>query len=107
MPIYRGCAYSKDIQFKTRSDGLPVDVSTWQFEANLKDESGTIVLAMSTSESHFAVFDGTNGWLRWALTPTQSLALVAGPVSFALYRTDAVEGRKRIFRAVDQVRDQD
>lgn len=105
--IYRGCYYSKDIQFKTRSDGQPVDISTWQFAANLKDGTGTTVLAMSTSGGHFAVTDGPNGWVRFALTVAQTLALVAGPVTFALYRTDATEGRTRLFRASEQVHDQD
>jgi hypothetical protein len=73
----------------------------------LEDEDGETVLAMSTSGGEFTVFDGTNGWLRWALTPTQTQAFEAGPVNFALYRTDAPEGRKYIFRATDQVREQD
>jgi hypothetical protein len=75
--------------------------------ANLTDESGATVLAMSTGGGQFTVFDGTNGWLRLALSVAETDALVAGPVTGAVYRTDATEGRKRIFRFSEQVRDQD
>lgn len=107
MAIYRGCYFSKDIQFKNRSTGQPTDITTWQFDASLKDETDTEVLAMSTGVGHFTVTDGENGWLRLALTQTETGNLSAGPVTGAVYRTDAVEGRKRIFRFSEQVREQD
>jgi FtsP/CotA-like multicopper oxidase with cupredoxin domain len=103
MPIDRGCLFSKDGQFKNRSDGQPVDVSTWQFEASLKDSEGEEVLTMSTRGGHFTVFDGPNGWLRIALTEAETTALEAGPVSFTIYRTDG--GRRRFGRATVTVRD--
>lgn len=107
MAIYRGVKYSKAIQFKNRSTGLPIDVSTWQFAADLKDESGATVLAMSTGGGQFTVFDGENGWLRFSLTVAETDALDAGPVSFGLYRTDEVDGPSRFGRAVEQVRERD
>lgn len=105
--IYRGCYFSKDIQVKNRSDGQPVDISTWQFDSNLKDGSGTTVLAMSSGGGHFTVTDGTDGAFRLALTVAQTQALAVGPVSGAIYRTDAAEGRKRLASFTEQVRDQD
>lgn len=103
MPIDRGCIYEKAIQFKNRSDGQPVDISTWQFEASLKDASGADVLAMTTGGGHFTVTDGPNGWLNIAMTPAETTALVAGPVTFTIYRTDG--DRRRYARASDTVRD--
>lgn len=105
--IYRGCYYSKDGRITDRSTGQPVDISTWQFESNLKDETDTTVLAMSTGGGHFTVIDGPNGEFRFALTVAQTQALEAGPVTGAIYRTDATEGRKRIARFSEQVREQD
>lgn len=107
MAIYRGCYWSKLGQVKNSSDGQPVDISTWQFEANLKDGTGATVLAMSTGGGHFTVTDGPNGIFRISMTTAQTQALVAGPVTAAIYRTDAAEGRQRIARFTEQVRDQD
>lgn len=107
MPIYRETYYSKTIQFKDRSTGQPVDISTWQFAASLKDETGEEVLALSTGAGHFTVFDGPNGWLRFALSVAETTALEAGPVSFALYRTDGANGTIRFGRGEDVVRDKD
>jgi hypothetical protein len=105
--IYRGTYFSKNFQFTTRSDGQPVDVTGWQLEADMKDETDTVVLAMSTGGGHFTVIDASNGMIRWSLTVAQTQGLAAGPVGFALYRTDAIEGRKRLFRVSEQVRNQD
>lgn len=107
MPIRRGTYYSKSLQYKARSTGQPVDISTWQFEANLLDETGATALEMSTGGGHFTVFDGENGWLRWALSVAETEALAAGPVTFELYRTDASEGRRYILWASDLVKDQE
>lgn len=105
--IYRGTYHSKNFRFTTRSDGQPIDITTWQFDASLKDGTGTTVLEMSTADGHFTVTSGESGTMRWALTEAQTEALEVGPVSFALYRTDAAEGRLRLFGAIEQVRDQD
>jgi hypothetical protein len=107
MAIYRGCYWSKIGQVKNRSDGQPVDISTWQFEANLKDGTDATVLAMSSAGSHFTVTDGDDGLFRISMTTAQTQALAAGPVTAAIYRTDAVEGRTRIARFTEQVREQD
>lgn len=103
MPIDRGCLYSKDVQFQTRSNGQPVPISTWEFEASLKDAAGVEQIAMSTSGGHFTVFDGENGWLRIALTEAETLSLEPGQVSFVIYRTDG--GRRRFAKATELVRD--
>lgn len=103
MPIDRGCIYEKSIQFKTRSDGQPIDVTTWQFAASLKDQSGAEALAMTTAGGHFTVTDGPNGWLTVAMTEAETTALVAGPVNFTIYRTDG--SRRRYARASELVRD--
>lgn len=104
--IRRGCYYAKNIQVKTRSDGQPEDISTWQFEANLLDQAGATALAMSTGGGQFVVFDGANGRLRFALTPAETTALVAGPVSAEVYRTDAAVGRTYFGLIKDIVQDQ-
>jgi hypothetical protein len=103
MPIDRGCVYSKAIQFKTRSNGLPIDISTWEFEASLKGADGTEQLAMSTTEGHFTVFDGPNGWMRILVPPDETIDLEAGPVSAAFYRTDGE--RTRLGKFSELVRD--
>lgn len=107
MPIDRGCQYSKAIQFVQRSDGQPIDISTWTFEAALKDGAGTDVLDMSTSGGHFTVFDGPNGWLRFKLSAVETQALAAGPVSFVLKRTDHADGPIRLGIGSDIVRDEE
>lgn len=103
MPIDRGCVYEKDIQFKNRSTGQPVDISTWEFEASLKDADGTEMLAMSTAGGHFTVFDGTNGWFRLSMTEAETTALTAGLATAVLYRTDG--SRRRYGKFSDIVRD--
>lgn len=103
MAIDRGCVYSKNIQFLNRSDGQPIDISTWQFEATVRDEDGDAVLEMSTSNGNFTVFDGPNGWLRLSMTEEQTEALEAGPVTFVIYRMDV--DRQRFGKASELVRD--
>lgn len=103
MPIDRGCVFTKDVQFKNKTDGQPVPITTWQFEASLKNEAGEEQLPMSTSGGHFTVFDGPKGWLRISMTEAETEALDAGPISAVLYRTDG--GRKRYATFSDIVRD--
>lgn len=105
MPIYRGCEYSKSIQFKTRSDGQPIDISVWQFESHLVDQTDTPVLPMTTGGGQFAVSDGPEGRVTLRLSIAETNGLVAGPVTGAVYRTDA--GRQRLFGFTELVRDQD
>lgn len=106
MPIYRGCVYEKAIQFKDRSTGQPVNITTWEFEAIWKDGQGATALEMSTGEGHFSVSDGENGWVTLAINGTDSEAMAAGPVTAGLYRTDGGE-RRRIGVMTEQVREQD
>lgn len=106
MPIDRGCFYSKSIQVKDRSTGQPMDISAWQFAADLLDASGNTLLGMSTGAGHFTVFDGPNGWFRFNLTPTETGAMQAGPVSFVLKRTDDVNGAIRFATGAELVRDE-
>jgi len=104
MPIDRGCVYEKNVTIKNRSDGRPVDISTWQFDASLKDEADNELLAMSTSGGHFTVLEGDDGfYLKIALTEAETEALTPGQVSFVLYRSN--DGRKRLGRGSDLVRD--
>lgn len=107
MSIYRGTYYSKAIQFKNKSDGTPIDITTWQFAASLRSDDGTDLLDMSTSGGHFTVFDGPNGWMRFALTPTQNQNLPDGVVMAALYRTDDPNGDIRLGLMQDIVTDKD
>lgn len=103
MAIDRGCIYEKYGQFKSRSTGQPLDVSTWQFETALKDESGATVLTMTTAGGHFTVTNGPEGEIKISLTEAETTALTAGRVSGVLYRTD--DGRRRYGRFSEYVRD--
>lgn len=103
MSIDRGCIYQKNIQFLDRSTGQPTDISTWEFEATIRNSDEEAELEMSTANGHFTVFDGENGWLRISLTEAETTGLTAGAVTFVLYRTDG--GRRRIGRASEIVRD--
>ena len=103
MPIDRGCVYNKTIQFKTRTDGQPIDVTTWQLDASLKNAAGTEVLAMSTSGGHFTATEPLLGKIRISLTEAETTALAAGPVSFVIHRTDG--DRSRLGKATELVRD--
>lgn len=105
MPIYRGCIYEKFVTFQDRSTGEPIDITTWQFDATMKDGAGATVLAMTTAGGHFAVTDGPNGRMKIALTTAETQAMAAGPVTFGLYRTDG--NRRRLGRCAEQVREQD
>lgn len=102
MAIDVGCKYQKFIQFKDRSTGQPIDVSTWQFESTLRDEAGEAVLDLSTGGGHFTVTDGPNGWLRFALSEAETGQLSPGKVTGVLYRTD--DGRSRYGQYEDIVR---
>lgn len=105
--IYRGCYYEKFFTFTNRSDGQPLDISTWQIASDLKDGDDTTVLEMSTSGGQFTVADGLNGSLRFSLSVAETEALDVGPVTGALYRTDSSNGRTRLLRFSERVRDQD
>jgi hypothetical protein len=107
MPIYRGTVYEKPLVFANRSDGLPIDISLWQFQATLKDATGADLLDMSTALGHFTVEDGPNGRLLWSLTPTETAALAAGKVYFGIYRTDDADGLRRYARCEELVMEQD
>lgn len=108
--IYRGCYYERFFVFKMRADGQPINISTWQFASDLKDGTDTTVLEMSTGDGQFTVTDGANGVLRFSLTAGdagETAGLEVGPVTGALYRTDGGNGRQRLLRFSEQVRDQD
>lgn len=103
MPIDVGCIYSRDIQFKQRSDGSIVDVSTWEFEATLRDKDGTALLEMTTGGEHFTAIKGDDGWLiRMSIPAASTTDFTPGPVTAVLYRTDG--DRKRFGKFSDIVR---
>lgn len=105
MTIYRECTYEKTGTITVRATGVPVDITTWEFDAVLRNAAGESLLEMSTAEGHFIVTSGTDGEFAIRLTEDETEALAAGPVSFALYRID--DGRVRLGLAKDLVVERD
>lgn len=97
MPAYQGTYYSKTFAFKDE-DGEPVDITGWEFEADLRDRVDTeVLLTLTTANGGFAVGDGPNGLLVMSITAELTEELPAKRLVFDVLRTDSSPGPLWLF----------
>ena len=93
MPIYQGAAYQLNFTWED-DDGLPIDVSDWEFAAHIKDARAdtTALVSLTTANGGFSVTDGPGGRFQMVLTAEQTESLPVGGMVFDVLRTDADPG---------------
>ncbi len=69
------------------TNGLPIDVTGWQFDLALTDQAGSIVLnlGMASSGDGFTVIDGANGELRLLIAQASLTAIDDTTGDFELF----------------------
>ena len=104
MPAYQGTYYSKTFAFKDENED-PVDITGWEFSADLRDRVGTEeLLSLTTANGGFTVTDGANGLVTMAITADQTAELPTKRLVFDVLRTDVTPGPLWLFSGKFTVR---
>lgn len=97
MAAYQGTYYSVVFALDSR-DGTRVDITGWEFSADLRDTRASAELInLTTANGGFTVLDGINGQMSLNITAEQTLTLPTGRIVFDVLRTDAVPGPVYVF----------
>ena len=106
MAAYQGTYYAISIKLKSSADGEFVDVTGWEFKADIRlDRRDTeTLLELTTSNGGFVVTDGPGGKFEFRLTAEQTAALPLGKLVFDVLRTDVDPGPVYVFGASFRVK---
>jgi hypothetical protein len=104
MAAYQGTYYTKTFAFKD-SDGVAVDITGWEFSADLRDRLDTEeLLTLTTANGGFAVTDGAAGLMVMSITADLTADLPVGTLVFDVLRTDISPGPVWLFAGKFKVR---
>ncbi len=90
MSIRRGASWTQGFALKSKTTGLPIDISTWTLKSEFqRSVSDTTVYAQLTTENGgILITDGVNGKLSFIINSTTTLGFPLGRVAFDVVRTD-------------------
>jgi hypothetical protein len=98
MAAYQGTYYTKTFVFKDADTLVPLDISTWEFSAMLRDRNDTAeLLELTTANGGWAVTDGPNGEVEMRITADQTAELPVAKLVFDVLRTEVTPGPVWLF----------
>lgn len=100
MPAYQGTYYYKQFTFTDAETETPIDVSTWEFESDIRDRNDTeALLTLTTANGGWVVTDGPNGVVEMRITADQTAELPVAKLVFDVLRTEVTPGPVWLFAA--------
>lgn len=90
--IYRGTDFYLPVRFLRRVNESAINIATWDFEAQFREDpaSDDIAITTSLSGNHWSLTnDGTDGKLNLRLTAAQTANLPLGVLHGDLFRIDS------------------
>lgn len=100
MPAYKGTVYAKTFTLKSKSTGLPLNLSGWTFEAmfrrRVQDDDPLLTISSGTGELTLPS-GGSDGKLQMVLTAEQTELLPLGYVVFDVTRLNSTPAPTYLF----------